>query len=208
MRIGGLLKFSMIDFPGMISAIVFTKGCNLRCAYCHNPELIAFDSENAISAYNDEDILDYLSKRKNALDGVVITGGEPTMQPDLEDFISKIKDIGYLVKLDTNGTNPEVVRNLVEKRLVDFIAMDIKAPYEKYSQVCGVEVDTEKIKRTREIIEKSGVKYEFRTTYYKTALNDEDIKNIEQTVPPGHFKVQECLPVKEAKPVLKVVQAQ
>lgn len=191
----------------MISAIVFTKGCNLQCPYCHNPELISFDDDDTSSAYSDEDILDYLSKRKNALDGVVITGGEPTLQPDLEQFISKVKAMGYLVKLDTNGTNPDVVQALIRKNLIDFIAMDIKAPYAKYSQVCGVKVDTEKIRRTREIIAGSGLRYEFRTTYYKPVLNDQDIKNIEHSVAAGHFRVQECLPVKEIKPVLKIAEA-
>ena len=111
MKISGLLKFSMIDFPGSISAIVFTQGCNLHCAYCHNPELIppAQDENNAIA---EEDILDYLNMRRKALDGLVITGGEPTLQPDLEQFAEKVKAMGYLIKLDTNGTNPAVLKCL------------------------------------------------------------------------------------------------
>lgn len=202
MKISGLLKFSMIDFPGSISAIVFTQGCNLHCAYCHNPELIppAQDENNAIPQ---EDILDYLDKRKNSLDGLVITGGEPTLQPDLADFAAKVKDLGYLIKLDTNGTNPEALKNLIDNKLVDFVAMDIKAPFDKYEAICG-RTNLEAVKRSMEIILSSGINYQFRTTYYKEVLNDGDIEAIKAMLPDvSKFKLQECLPVKE-KDVLKI----
>lgn len=200
MRIGGLLKFSMIDFPGRISAIVFTQGCNLNCAYCHNPELIS-PASSAIGQ-SEEDILSYLDKRKNSLDGVVITGGEPTLQPDLAEFILKIRALGYLVKLDTNGTMPEVVQDLIDRKLVDFIAMDIKAPFDKYDAICQKHIETSAVQRTMDIIRASGIEHEFRTTYYKKVLNDSDIERIKQMAP-DNFRVQECLPVK-TKDTLKV----
>ncbi len=202
MKISGLLKFSMIDFPGSISAIVFTQGCNVRCAYCHNPELIP-PAQNEEYALSEEEVLEYLERRKHSLDGVVITGGEPTLQKDLDKFALTLKSMGYMVKLDTNGTNPEMVQKLIDKKLVDFIAMDIKAPFEKYEAICGP-IDIEKVKQTMQIILSSGINYQFRTTYYKEILNDNDIEAIKAMLPDvSKFKLQECLPVKQ-KDVLKI----
>ncbi len=201
MLIGGLLKFSMIDYPGKIAAIVFTQGCNLRCKYCHNPELIAPVNNNG-TLLKEEDVLNFFEKRKGALEGVVITGGEPTLQTDLAEFAAKLKAMGFFVKLDTNGTNPEVVKNLIEKKLVDFIAMDIKATFDKYEAVCGVLVASKTILQTMQYIEESGLPYQYRTTYYKVVLNDQDIEKIKQLAP-QNFRLQECLPVKQ-KDVLKV----
>lgn len=204
MKIGGLLKFSMIDFPGYISAIVFTQGCNIRCKYCHNPELLPVSGD---TSYSEEEILYYLEKRKNCLEGLVITGGEPTLQADLKDFIKKVKALGYKIKLDTNGTNPQMVRELIDEQLVDFIAMDIKAPFEKYHLVCGP-VDTEKVKETMSLIIDSGIAYQLRTTYDKEILNDGDIETIKSMCPDiSKFKLQECLPVNEIKPTLKLEHA-
>lgn len=204
MKIGGLLKFSMIDFPGSISAIIFTQGCNIRCAYCHNPELL---SPTVDTNYSEEEILEYLTKRKNCLDGVVITGGEPTLQAGLREFIHKVKSLGYLVKLDTNGTNPQVIRELLDEHIIDFIAMDIKAPFEKYPLVCGP-CNVEAVKQTMQLILSSGVAYQFRTTYYKEVLNDDDIEMIKKMLPDvTKFKLQECLPVPPAKPSLKLEHA-
>lgn len=201
MKIGGLIKFSMIDFPGKVSAILFTRGCNLRCAYCHNPELLEYNSSQP-DAITEEELDEFLEKRKGRLDGIVITGGEPTLQPDLAEFCAKLKKIGYLVKLDTNGTNPSVVENLLEKKLVDFIAMDIKAPFAKYQAVCQRPVDTEKVKQTMALISKYNIPHQYRTTYYKEVLNDQDIQEI-QTLVNNTLVVQECLPVKQ-KDTLKV----
>lgn len=203
MKIGGLLKFSMIDFPGKISAIVFTQGCNLNCKYCHNPELIP-PAASSEESYSEEDILDYLEKRKGAIDGLVITGGEPLLQPDIKEFILKVKNLGYLIKLDTNGTFPQRLSELLQENLIDFVAMDIKAPFEKYEAICGVHVNMNAVKNSMDIILNSGVAHEFRTTFDKTVLNDEDIKTIQDMVP-SNFRVQECLPVKN-KDVLKVEQ--
>ena len=204
MKIGGLLKFSMIDFPGYISAIVFTQGCNIRCKYCHNPELLPLSGE---TSYSEEEILYYLEKRKNCLEGLVITGGEPTLQADLKDFIKKVRAFGYKIKLDTNGTNPQMVRELINEHLVDFIAMDIKAPFEKYHLVCGP-VNTARVQETMSLIIESGIAYQFRTTYYKKVLNDSDIEIIKSMCPDiSKFKLQECLPVNEIKPTLKLEHA-
>lgn len=199
MKIGGLLKFSMIDFPGYISAIVFTQGCNIRCKYCHNPELLSVSGE---AEYSEEDILFYLEKRKKCLEGLVITGGEPTLQADLKDFIVKVRLLGYKIKLDTNGTNPQMVKDLLDNQLVDFIAMDIKAPFEKYEAVCQRPVDIEKIKQTMAIIKQYNIPHQYRTTYYKEVLTDEDIQTIQNMVN-NTLVVQECLPVRH-KDTLKV----
>lgn len=201
MKIGGLIKFSMIDFPGKVAAILFTRGCNLRCAYCHNPELLEYNAAQP-DAISEAELEDFLEKRKGRLDGIVITGGEPTLQPDLASFCAKLKKMGYQVKLDTNGTNPQVVEDLLKQKIVDFIAMDIKAPFEKYEAVCQRPVDTEKIKQTMAIIAKYNLPHQYRTTYYKTVLNDDDIAKI-QTLVNNTLVVQECLPVKQ-KDTLKV----
>ncbi|WP_428898539.1 pyruvate formate lyase activating enzyme [Parelusimicrobium proximum] len=203
MKIGGLLKFSLIDYPGKMSAIVFTQGCNMRCAYCHNPELVY--PHLLFEPFPEEDVLQFLDKRKGNLDGVVISGGEPTLQPDLLDFMAKVKAMGYKVKLDTNGTKPEVIEKALEAGLVDLIAMDIKAPYSKYEKVCGTAVDMEAVSRSMALIIGSGIDYEFRTTYDKSLLNDTDIDTIRTYVPEGGtFTLQECKPVEAEKDVLKV----
>jgi pyruvate formate lyase activating enzyme len=192
----------MIDFPGKISAIVFTQGCNLNCGYCHNPELIAPRAQNSEKpVWEDDDVLYYLEKRRGALEGLVITGGEPAMQPDLKDFIAKVKAMGYLVKLDTNGTNPAALKDLLDNKLLDFVAMDVKAPFEKYAAVCGAPVDTDKIKTSINLLQNSGLPYELRTTYDKTVLTDDDIAALKAQFPA--LKVQQCNPVK-SKDTLKI----
>jgi len=174
MKIGGFQKFSLIDYPGKIAAVIYTQGCNFRCPYCHNPELVLselFEKEIPL-----QEILDFLKFRKGKLEGVVITGGEPTLQSDLSNIIEKIKGLGYSVKLDTNGTNPAVLKELIEKKLINYIAMDIKAPFERYKELAGTEVDLEKIKQSIRQIMISGIDYEFRTTVVKYLLNDNDVE--------------------------------
>ena len=171
-KIGGFQKSTLIDYPGKIAAIVFTQGCNFRCGYCHNPELLDLKSDSKLSV---QYILDFLKTRKGKLDGVVITGGEPTMQAGLYEFIKSVKSLGFLVKLDTNGSNPETIKKLVSDSLIDYIAMDIKAPLEKYKSIVGVGIDTDKIKQSIEIIMNSGIEYEFRTTVVKSLLSFDDI---------------------------------
>lgn len=176
MKIGGLHKVSLIDYPGKISAIIFTQGCNFRCPYCHNPELV--DPKLFEPPMPHEEIFGFLDRRRGKLDAVVVTGGEPTLQPNLIPFLRRVKEMGYLVKIDTNGALPEVLENLIAHRIADYIAMDIKAPLEKYAQVTRTEVDTERIRRSIDLVMASGIPSEFRTTIVTPLLDREDIRKI------------------------------
>ncbi|MDR0291796.1 MAG: anaerobic ribonucleoside-triphosphate reductase activating protein [Elusimicrobium sp.] len=202
MKIGGLIKTSLVDYPGCVSAVIFTQGCNMRCAYCHNPELVYPDM--LLDPYDEGAVLDFLAKRKSALDGVVITGGEPTVQPDLVGFMAKVKSMGYKIKLDTNGSMPDALEKIFELKLADCVAMDIKAPFGKYEETAGVKVDLNNISKSMALIVASGIEYEFRTTFDKSILNKEDIDVISATLPEKtRFVLQECQPV-AVKPVLKI----
>ena len=147
--IGGVQKTSLVDFPEKVAAVVFTQGCNFRCGYCHNPDLLEFGQK---TEWNEHSFFDFLKTRLGKLDGVVISGGEPTLQSDLHDFIEKIKQMGFAVKLDTNGTNPKIVEKLLKNNLLDYIAMDIKAPLFKYKEITGVNVNIDDIKQSISII--------------------------------------------------------
>ncbi len=175
MKIGGLQKSSLIDFPGKIAAIIFTQGCNFRCGYCHNPELLSAVSNLSLGG---ESVLNFLESRRGLLDGVVISGGEPTLQEDLSDFLQKIKSLGFGIKLDTNGTSPDVIQALLSKNLIDYIAMDIKAPLEKYPEITCTKIDIKKIRKSIEITMNSGLEYEFRTTVLKSQLSTDDFDAI------------------------------
>ena len=177
--IGGLQKTTLVDFPQKVAAIVFTQGCNFRCGYCHNPELLSIKEQND---YNTEQFFEFLKTRQGKLDGVVITGGEPTLQSGLYDFVRKIKDLGFAVKLDTNGTNPAILEKLLQNNLLDYIAMDIKAPVKKYSEITGVNIDTEKIKKSIQLIINSQIDYEFRTTVLKSQLSKEVFEKIGELI--------------------------
>ena len=178
MIISGFQKLSLVDFDGHISATIFVSGCNFACPFCHNAGLVN-GSEPQIS---ESEVLEYLSKRFGLLDGVCVSGGEPTLYPDLPKFISKLKSIGYLVKLDTNGTNLEMVKYLVENKLVDYIAMDIKNSEDNYNKTIGKDYDFGKIKTTIEYIINCGVDYEFRTTLVKSLHTFEDIQKIAKLI--------------------------
>jgi len=198
MLIGGLQRFSLIDYPGKISAVVFTQGCNFRCPYCHNPELVSFNREGLIE---ENYILSFLEERRGKIDGVVLTGGEPTLQSDLVDFLREIKNLGFLVKLDTNGSCPEIIEELLERKLLDYIAMDIKGSLENYSEITNVKVDIEKIKRSIDIIMHSGVSYEFRTTIVKSQLKRDDILKIGESIRSAELYVlQSFRPTKTLDP--------
>lgn len=173
MQIGGVQKTSLLDYPDKISAIVFTKGCNLRCGYCHNPELIVMTKE---PVWTTAGFFEFLNSRKGKLDGVVITGGEPCLQSGLIDFIKRIKEIGFLVKLDTNGTFPETLRLALP--YLDYIAMDIKAPPDKYSEITRVNINIKDIEKSINLIMSSNIDYEFRTTVVKEQLTFEDFDKI------------------------------
>ncbi len=169
MLIGGLQKTSLLDFPDKISAIVFTAGCNFRCGYCHNPELI-----NSIAPVTE--VFEFLKNRVGKLEGVVITGGEPCLQKDLPEFIKQVKSLGFAVKLDTNGSYPEMLAKVLPD--LDYVAMDIKAPLEKYSAVANWNGDVENIRKSIDMIMNSGVDYEFRTTVVASQLDEKDFENI------------------------------
>jgi|SRR5690554_312956 len=199
MKIGGLLKTSLIEYPKMISAVIFTQGCNFRCPYCHNPELV--DPERYSNTISEEELLTFLHKRKKLLDAVVITGGEPTIHEDLPRFMKRIREIGYLIKLDTNGTNPDMLRRVLDMKLADYIAMDIKAPLEKYSELTRVPCDTAAIKKSIDILARAAIGVEFRTTVLTTLLTEEDIIEIGKLVPPGRkFFLQHFEPTKTLDP--------
>jgi pyruvate formate lyase activating enzyme len=172
MIIKGLQKLTLIDYPGKVACTIFTFGCNFRCRYCHNPELVFDDGTKPIE---EGEIFKFLSERKGFLDGVCVTGGEPTLHKDLPHFLAKIKGMGFLTKLDTNGTNPKMLKHLIDGGLLDYIAMDIKAPLEKYEKVVRVKVNEENIKRSINLIRESGIDYEFRTTLVPELLNKDDI---------------------------------
>ncbi|MBE6746567.1 MAG: anaerobic ribonucleoside-triphosphate reductase activating protein [Ruminococcaceae bacterium] len=165
MKIGGFQKMTVLDYPGKVACTVFLAGCNFRCPFCHNALLVTKQNENEISA---EAVIDYLSRRKGLLDGVCITGGEPLLNEDIELLLNPIKQLGYSIKLDTNGSRPQMLRRLVEKGLVDYIAMDIKSCPEDYPVVSGVkEIDFTDIRDSIQYIMSCGIDYEFRTTVVK-----------------------------------------
>lgn len=172
MEIGGLQRLSLIDYPGNLSCILFMVGCNFRCSYCYNPSLVNGTCERIPQ----EEIFKFLRKRKNLLDGVVLTGGEPTIHNDLPDLARRIKKLGFLVGLETNGTNPQMIKELISERLIEYIAMDVKASLEKYEKIVNVKVDLDKIKKSIGIIMKSDIEYEFRTTCYPLLTKDDFIK--------------------------------
>jgi pyruvate formate lyase activating enzyme len=176
MIIAGLVKFSLNDYPGKTCAVVFTRGCNFRCRYCHNPELVL--PEKYAPALPLNKIFSFLENRRGKLDAVCVTGGEPTRQADLPKFLQKIKKMGFLVKLDTNGTRPEVLDDIIKKNLVDYIAMDIKAPFENYKKITGVFAAPEKLKKSVKIILASGLPHEFRTTIARSLTGFDDLRKI------------------------------
>lgn len=193
MRIGGIQKVSLIDFPGKISTVVFTQGCNFRCEFCHNPSLVLPEMFDHV--INDGDVLSFLESRKGLIDGVVLSGGEPTIQIGLCQFIEKTKKMGFLVKLDTNGTNPDVLRDLYSKNLLDYVAMDIKNVLDKYTTIVGKNVDIREIQQSISIIMNSGIDYEFRTTIVPKFHSIDEIKQIVSLIDGADcFVLQEFVP--------------
>ena len=195
MKIGGLQKVSLIDYPGLICATFFLQGCNFKCSYCHNPELV--DTRLFQPCIKENEVLDFLNTRKGKLDAMVVTGGEPTIHDDLESFIKKIKKMGFAVKLDTNGSQPQVIKTLLDEKLLDFIAMDIKAPLEKYKSVVKVPVNADSIKESIQLILKSKITYEFRTTIVESQLEEKDILQIEKLISGAKsYALQKFVPAK------------
>lgn len=213
MLIGGLEKFSLLDYPGKISAIVFTQGCNFRCGFCHNPILVlpgrftAAESEPAQAEslagedgklkysagqaperqkvhplISEDELFIFLKSRAEKLDAVVITGGEPCLHHDLPEFMGKIKKLGFLIKLDTNGSYPEMLAKLLSEKLIDYLAMDLKGPWEKYEKIIAVKTNLNKIKESVRIIMSSGQPYEFRTTIVPGLAGKDDISKMGEII--------------------------
>jgi len=193
MNIGGFQKNSLIDFPGTIACIVFTQGCNFICPYCHNPDLVAGPEKRAGHLYDENKIFQFLEKRKNFLQGVVITGGEPTLQKDLILFCEKIKKMGYKVKLDSNGTRPKVLAKLFENKLVDFISMDIKTSIENYDRVTIRGFNKDKILESIQLLMEKAPAYEFRTTCSRPFVNTKIMEDIGKTIQgASKYILQKC----------------
>lgn len=201
MIIGGIQKFSLIDFPGKTCAIIFTRGCNFRCRYCHNPELVV--PEKYAPEIPLSQIYDFLESRRNKLDAVSITGGEPTQHTDLIKILETIKNMGFLIKLDSNGSRPEMLEKIISKKLVNYLAMDVKAPLEDYSKIMGWPVSAKKLKRSIELIIDSGIDYEFRTTIVKSLTSKDDLRKIAQTIKGAEkYFLQKFIPTKLEDPSL------
>ncbi len=178
MKIGGLEKLSLVDYPGKIGATVFLIGCDFKCPYCQNPELVDPEKIKNQPVVSQAEFFKFLDERKHFLEGVCITGGEPTIHSDLFNFVKKIKQKGFLVKLDTNGSKPELLKKLINARLLDFIAMDIKNSPSNYAKTAGRKVDLNKIRKSIDLIRNSGIDYEFRITVAPTLVKKEEIEEI------------------------------
>lgn len=171
----------MVDFDEKIACTVFTGGCNFRCPFCHNGALVVGNVK--AEQIDENEVFDYLEKRKGLVDAVCVTGGEPTLQSDLKDFLRKVRDMGYLTKLDTNGLRPDVLKDVLKEKLVDYVAMDVKNSLQKYAVTVGLEsVDTSKITESIDTLLSGDVEYEFRTTLIKEFHTTEDIEKIADTI--------------------------
>lgn len=189
MKIAGIIKSSLIEYPGKASTVIFFGGCNFRCGYCHNPELVFAENPDILL----EDFFAFLEKRRRFIDAVCVSGGEPTLQPELPDLLRQLKEKDLAVKLDTNGTNPKMLRRLISEDLVDFIAMDIKGPSEKYEAIAARPADIESIRESAEILTEAfaagKIACEFRTTVCRELLSRNDIQKMisEYEKPPNWF---------------------
>lgn len=188
MIIDGFDKLTLLDYPEHVACIIFTRGCNFKCSYCQNSSLILHKKEPG--NFSEEEILDYLNLRKNVLDGIVISGGEPTVQIGLIDFIKKVKSIGLKVKLDTNGSNPKVLKELVNNKLIDYVAMDIKHSLDRYETIAKCKVNEKALKESIKILKNGDVDYEFRTTIIKNYHTIDDIKSIYKLVKGSKYYIQ------------------
>ena len=195
MKIGGLQPVTASDFPGRMAAIVFTQGCNFHCPFCHNSSLLPMDAADLLGK---DAVLGFLQKRRKLLDGVVISGGEPCLQDDLAGFCRQVREMGFAVKLDTNGSRPEVIRTLLAEHCVDFIAMDIKAPLSRLQELTGRSSHGPQIRQSISLIAASGVDHFFRTTDVKPLLSCKDHRSIRELVPPGSLHVVQPFVAKHA----------
>lgn len=185
MTISGLQKHTLIDYPGKVAATIFLSGCNFRCPFCYNPDLVLPQKIKKNKSLKLKEVFSFLEERKGFLDGVVICGGEPTLNDDLLDFCKKIKEFGFSVKLDTNGYRPEIIEELIMRKVIDYAAMDIKAPEKRYEEVVGVKLDTKKIEQSIQLLKKEKVDYEFRTTLVPDLVEKKDILEIASWISPA-----------------------
>ena len=200
MEIGGLQKTTLIDYPGKVACTVFLEGCNFACPWCYSPELKKYQNP----AIPRERFFSFLKKRKGQLEGVVICGGEPTINPDLPEFCSEIKQAGYLVKLDTNGSNFKMLKQLTVEKQIDYVAMDIKAPLEKYYEAIGVSNESylANVEESIEFLKQDNIDYEFRTTFVPKILESQDIIDIADWIGPAKkYYIQNFVPQKTLDPV-------
>lgn len=184
MVISGMEKLTLLDYPGKTACLIFTQGCNFRCPFCHNKDLLGNCKKEGI--IKEEEVFAYLEKRKGLIDGVCISGGEPLLQPDIESFIAKVKEMGYMVKLDTNGSNPKMLDTLIQKGYIDYVAMDVKNDFLNYEKTSGIErINMYNIERSIQIIENSKVEYEFRTTVVKELHTFKQLEKICKYIGPN-----------------------
>ncbi len=188
MLIGGLQKLSLVDYPGKSCIAIFTIGCNFRCGFCHNPELVL--PERFPESLDQQEVLDFIKSRQGLVEAVTISGGEPTVQPDLIDFIKQVKAMGFLVKLDSNGTQPEILRQLYDQKMLDFVAMDIKNSFDNYPKTVNINVNIDDIKTSIGLIKNSGVDYEFRTTIVDRLHQVADFETIGKELTADDKKIQ------------------
>jgi pyruvate formate lyase activating enzyme len=199
MKIGGLQRVSLIEYPGKIGATIFSQGCNFRCPYCHNPELV--DPNRYGECLVEEEVFSFLEKRRGKLEAVTVTGGEPTLQADLPVLLKRLKEMDFLVKVDSNGSHPDMLEKLIREKLVDYIAMDVKAPWEKYDKTAAVRVDGGRIKQSIGMILASGIDYEFRTTVCRSLLEKDDLLAIGRMIKNARrYTIQKFVPSKTLDP--------
>ena len=207
MTFSGFFKSDLVNYPGYVASTVFTCGCNFRCPYCHNPEFVIMGSDETYfgETYTEEEILAHLQKRKGFLDALVVSGGEPTLHKDLAPFMRKVKAMGLKIKLDTNGSRPEVIRNLIEDGLLDYVAMDLKAPLDKYRLV-GFD-DTQAIEESMKLLRDSGIDHEFRTTCPRIFLQESDFTQMADLVGTSPWILQTFNPAKTLDPAYNHVSS-
>jgi pyruvate formate lyase activating enzyme len=195
MEIKGFQKITLVDYPGKVGCTIFLGGCDFRCGFCHNRDLVL--NYNLMPSIPEKDIIDYLQEKREWIEGVVVSGGEPLLHKDLGGFLSKIKEMGYNIKIDTNGTNPDFLQRLINMGLLDFIAMDVKNSLDRYDETTGVRDEPEKIRRSINIIKESGVEHEFRTTVVRGLHTGGEMKRIGLLIKGSRFAIQNFRPSKE-----------
>jgi pyruvate formate lyase activating enzyme len=206
-KIGGLQKLTLIDFPGRLAATVFLTGCNFRCPWCYSAELVLPEKIKNQPKISEKEFFKFLKERKKLIEGVVLCGGEPTTSKGLIPLIKKIKKMGFLVKLDTNGSDPALLKKLIDKKLIDYVAMDIKAPKEKYSEVAGTKVDVKKIQKSIDILKEGKVDYEFRSTIVPSIHTKEDILSMAKWISGAkRYFLQNFLPEKTIDPKFEKIK--